>query len=453
MQAQRLSRHRQLQCCRLLQENAYAYACVEFLSVTLVENGVVATRGGAKASPEFQAIVDKYYLQFVKDCLVSCMVYGFVAWDTQKIDKMLVPVVLPGTHITVEVEWPKGAHIPLYVGRYTITDKLTRFFEMVYAPDLVHSVIDSPLCKVLPYHAFEILLLQNAARADRRNADTPLVLENTAGSPGFWALGNLVNGKQGYIDAHQGLTSGGDPTFDDISSALGCEVESRMSCVDETMVRLQDGYVKDLNTIGELDALQQSKLYKDTEQKSLPRLQLPPHTKVQGVTFPATRNDLKDLLRMNQQRICVSLGVPPEILIKDHHVKLDQTQSQHAVAQRVTELRKIIQPILTKALRICTKGDDFVWSLLTGEKCYTIAPDIEIQPQLPPTQELVDLHEIGLLPTTFMRDHISRKYGFDVSDYKPSNLKPQPDPNLSAKRAKTSSSSQHGGGGGGGRGD
>ena len=182
---------RQLKCYQLYQENAYAYACLEFLKTKLVENGILVTRGEQVATPEFEQVVDRYYQMFVKDALISIMVYGFVAWDTQIVDRFRVPVVLPGTHVRVNVSLKQKEIMPVYTATYTMTNSEIPFFDMVYAPDLVNMVIDSPLCKVLPYHIFEIALLQNAARADRRNADTPLVLENTAANPGFWAMKNL----------------------------------------------------------------------------------------------------------------------------------------------------------------------------------------------------------------------------------------------------------------------
>lgn len=430
MQGQQLDRQRQLQCYRLYQENAYAYASIDFLASTLVENGLVVTRGAANTTPAFQEVVDVHYHKFVKDCLMSAMVYGFIAWDTQMVDRSLVPVVLPGTHIMVDAVQEKGLLLPVYTARYTVTGERARFFSMLYPPDLVHMVVDSPLCKVLPYHIFEVSLLQNAARADRRNADTPLVLENTATQNGFWALNGLTDRQDELLNTHRGVTSAAAASFEDMSSAVGCELESRMHCVDETLVRLQENHVQNLNTVGELDALQQSKLYKKTTQSTLPRMQLPPHTRVQGVSFPTTRSDLKELLRMNAQRICIALGVPPEMLIKDHHVKLDQTQSLRAVAQRISELRKILQPILTQALLECTKGDDLVLGLLTGDTRYTVLPKIEIPPQLPPTEELITLYQQQLLPPAFLQEHIAKKYGFDVSAYAAAAEPPD------AKRAK-----------------
>ena len=243
----------------------------------------------------------------------------------------------------------------------------------------------------------------------------PLVLENTAANNGFWALNGLTS--QDSMTSHGTSISSRDTSFQDVSNSMGCEVEARMQCVDETLVRIQENYVKNLNTIGELDAMQQSKLYQKKKQENIPKLQLPPHTRVQNVSFPHTRNDLKEILRMNAQRICIALGVPPEVLIKDHHVKIDQSHSMHTVLQRLSEIRKFIEPILTKALLECIKGDDFVLGILTGDERFAVTPEIKILPQLPPTDELVKLHQQNLLPTRYLQTHLSKKYGFDVSEY------------------------------------
>jgi hypothetical protein len=420
MDRKHLNRQKQLDCYQLYKENAYAYASINYLAAKLVENGIVVKRGRSAATTEFQEVVDRHYVAFARDSLVSMMVYGFIAWDTQKIDKVCVPVVIPGTHLQIEIIQEHGDFLPTYQGRYVVNNEIVKSFRMTSPPDLVHMTIDSPLCKVLPYHIFEACLLQNAAKADKRNAETPLVLENLATKNGFWALKGISDEAEGA--AHAANISSSEIPYTDIGNSMGCQVQSRMQSVDEALVRIQENYVKNLNTIGELDSMQQSKLYVKQKQETLPRMQLPPHTRVQNVNFPTTRGDLRDILRMNAQRICVAIGVPPDVLIKDHHVKLDQNQSMITVLQKINEVRKIVQPILTEALLECTKGDDFILALLSGDDRFSVQPEIEIVAQLPPTDELVKLHQQSLLPTKYIRTHLSQKYGFDIKEYEEEDL-------------------------------
>jgi hypothetical protein len=437
MAGNRLNRQTQLQCFQLYKENAYAFASIEYLATKLVETGILVKRGDQPATREFQEIVDSHYQKFLREAVVSILLYGFVGWGIEEHERYKIPVVLPGTHITVETIMEKGKLLPKFIGRYSVTNRECPFFLMTHEPDLINMNIDSPICKVLTYHLFEVELLQNASKADKKAADTPLVLENTAANNGFWALQGLAEKQNDILDVHRSITSAKNASFEDLSSSMGCEVESRMHCVDETLVRLQENYVKNLNTIGDLDSMQYSKLYEKKKAEPLPRMQLPPHTRVQGVSFPTTRGDLKEILRMNAQRICIAIGVPPELLIKDHHVKLDHAQSLQNVNQKITELRKTLQPILTKALIECTKGDDFVMALLTGDERFSTLPTIEILPPLPPTQELVSLHQQNLLPPSILQTHLSKKYGFDVEEYtEPAAKKPKQSEEDGPRRAE-----------------
>ena len=295
-----LQRERQLQCFRLYQENAFAYACVEALQNSLVETGFVLKRGEDEPLEEFQKFVDYHYGKFARDCLQSILLYGFVAWDTKETPKnQIVPFVIPGTHAVIHVNFGDRGEA-MYTAMCTLTGKQAHGLVILDEPDLITMKIESAFSKIIPYHIFETIIVQNAIQADKRAAETPLVLENLSSLSNPWALDDFG----GEVDPDEP-----DSTW----RSLGNVHKKRVGTISETMIRLQDHYVKSLNTIGHLDSIHQSALYHKKTEESLPKMQLPPQTRVARVDFPSTRQDLKEILRLNAHRICVCLGCPTKL--------------------------------------------------------------------------------------------------------------------------------------------
>ena len=145
-----LQRERQLQCFRLYQENAFAYACVEALQNSLVETGFVLKRGEDEPLEEFQKFVDYHYGKFARDCLQSILLYGFVAWDTKETPKnQIVPFVIPGTHAVIHVNFGDRGEA-MYTAMCTLTGKQAHGLVILDEPDLIAMKIESAFSKLFP---------------------------------------------------------------------------------------------------------------------------------------------------------------------------------------------------------------------------------------------------------------------------------------------------------------
>ena len=400
-----LLRERQLQCFRLYQENAFAYACVELLKSQLIESGFTISRGASPATDEFQEFVDLHYGSFARDCLESILLYGFVAWDVQKIEKnQAVPFVVPGTHVIVHMTSGEAGEV-LYTGMSVMTGRQTTGFKMVDHPDLINMRIESSFTKIIPYHIFETVLVQNAIQADRRAAETPMVLENLSSVTSDWAM--------------RDFDVSGDPdvNMDSTWKKSGEYLSGRMGAISESLIRLQDHYVKSLNTIGELDAVHQSSVFSKSKDEQIPKMQLPPHTRVARVDFPHTRQDLREILRLNAHRICVCLGVPYETIVRDLPIRVDSQATASALQERIRTFQKLISPILTEALNFCTKTSSAILYAATQDERYVQTISIQFNGSVPTTNELIALYEKGLLPKAFIQKHLASKYNFDPDEY------------------------------------
>ena len=245
----------------LYQENAFAFACVERLQSQVIRHGFSVMRGDHPSTPEFQKFVDYYYGKFVKDCVMSFLLYGFVAFDIQERSWVRIPVVISGTHVRVHGSLTK-ARILLSKLMNIITQRKIEHFYMLNSPDLVNMRIESAFTKIVPFHVFETVLVQNAIVCDKRAAETPMVLENLTPTSGTWAMRDFDYRGQEAVEAEDWREMGGRHS-------------SRVGAINESLIRMQDNYVKSLNTIGNLDSVSKSQFI-EKKDESLPRMQLPP---------------------------------------------------------------------------------------------------------------------------------------------------------------------------------
>ena len=146
-------------------------------------------------------------------------------------------------------------------------------------------------------------------------------------------------------------------------------------------------------------------------------MQLPPQTRVARVDFPSTRQDLKEILRLNAHRICVCLGVPYEIIIRDLPIRIDSRATTHALKDRIRGFQKQINPILTEALNYCSTSGSAALYAATEDQRYIQPMSIEFRGNVPHTDELIALYDKGLIPKEFIQGHLAAKYNFDIAAY------------------------------------
>ena len=146
-------------------------------------------------------------------------------------------------------------------------------------------------------------------------------------------------------------------------------------------------------------------------------MQLPPNTRPSRVDYPGVRRDFCEILQINAHRICVSIGIPSELMIRNHPIRVDPEQTAESLKARALEIQKLLQPILTAALRACTKANDFAMRVVTQDERYSTEPVIFFAQEGPKTDELVKLYEKNLLPRKFIERHLAEKYRFEVTEY------------------------------------
>ena len=73
--------------------------CFKIIESTCLSQGIYCSINGRECQPDFQRHLDHYYVPFVKDCLRSIVIFGFIPWRVRRVRSGdWVPEVLaPGT--------------------------------------------------------------------------------------------------------------------------------------------------------------------------------------------------------------------------------------------------------------------------------------------------------------------------------------------------------------------
>lgn len=392
-------------------ENAYAYACIERLSTGVSRKGLHAFRGESPSTPEFDAIVEKYYTTFCKDVMREILTYGIVAWDTHDVEGNLrVPYVIPGNMVIYSFEYQKKSMRPIFRGVHSTTNINIPNVSVWEHPDMESQSICSAMTRCARMHRFESQLMSNALAADRKIAGAPLVLENTAAQNGFWALRNyqpFAAQPRTFHNFDQGAAAG-----EHFEQNFGDPVQR----VDERLMQLQESYVQKLNTIGSVDSMEFSRTQGE-QHKDVPRMQLPPHTRATNISFGHTRGDLVSIMGINLDRICAALGVSRSFFQGQpaHQSEGAARMSRRQFDEIVRIYRPFLNALLTEALRACTAADDFLMGVVTGDDRFAIQPRLEIRVGGVDASELVDLFKAGLVERDLVRQQLEIEYGICLS--------------------------------------
>jgi len=248
--------------------------------------------------------------------------------------------------------------------------------------------------------------MSNALVADQKIANAPLVLENTAGNTGFWAL------KSYQPFAAQPRTF---HNFDQEAAAsehFDQNFANPVQRVDERLMELQESYAHKLNTIGSVESMEFSKAQKKQDD-TVPRMQLPPHTHATNISFSQTRGDLVSLMGINLERICAALGISRTLF--NGQSGLQGEGSLRMVQRQFDEVTRIYRPfinsLLTDAVRLCTEADDFLMGFVSGSDHFQTKPTLELLVPGVQTSELIELYSKGLVDREYVRKQIEVDYG------------------------------------------
>jgi hypothetical protein len=392
-------------------ENAYAYACIERLGASVVRKGLRAFRGESPSTPEFDRILEQYYIPFCRDVIREVLVYGIVSWDTADVEgNVRVPFVVPGHTVRYSFEHPPKSARAVVSGVYGATGAKIAYVSVWETPDFAARTICSAMMRCAQMHRFESQLMTNALEADRKIASTPLVLENTAAQSGFWALRNYQP-----FAAQPRTFHNFDP-----EAAAGEHFQQNfgdpVQRVDERLMALQDSYVQKLNTIGSVESMEFSRT-QGQQHTDVPRMQLPPHTHAANVSFSQTRGDLVGIMGINLDRICAALGVPRTLFQSQgtHQSEGALLRSQRQFDEITRIYRPFLNALLTEALRACTAADDFLMGVVTGDARFTVQPHLEVHVGGIEVPELLDLYKAGIIERDFVRKQLEIEYGICLS--------------------------------------
>lgn len=392
-------------------ENAYAYACIERLSASVVRKGLRAFRGESPSTPDFDRILEQYYVPFCRDVVREILVYGVVSWDTADVEgDMRVPFVVPGHTVRYSYEYPKKSMHAVMSGVHGATGAEIAYVSVWETPDFAARTVCSAMTRCVQMHRFESQLMTNALEADRKIARAPLVLENTAAQSGFWALRNYQP-----FAAQPRTFNNFDP-----EAAAGEHFEQNfgdpVQRVDERLMALQESYVQKLNTIGSVESMEFSRTQGE-QHKDVPRMQLPPHTHAANISFGQTRGDLVGIMGINLDRICAALGVPRAFFQTQgtHQSEGALRRSQRQFDEITRIYRPFLNTLLTKALRACTAADDFLMGVVTGDARFTIQPQLEVHVGGIEAPDLIELYKAGIVERDFVRQQLEIEYGICLS--------------------------------------
>lgn len=408
-------------------ENPYAFACVNRVAANVVRYGLKAMRGDDPATPEFEIVLERYYVPFCKEVLREVLLYGIVAWDVVKTDGQTVPYVIPGHLMRYTFEYGKNSSYATIKGVHIPTSIEAANVVIWETPDYAERTVSSALSRCVRMHQFESQLLTNAACNDQKIANAPLVLENTATQGGFWALRGYQpfaaqprtfhNFDQGAAASEHFEQNFGDP----------------VQRVDERLMELQDSYVQKLNTIGSVQAMEFSRTQEE-QQDAVPRMQLPPHTRAANVSFSQTRGDLTSIMNLNLDRICAAMGIPRSVFQSQamHQSEGALRRSQRQFDEVTRIYRPFLNTLLTEAIGMCTAEEDFFLGVATGDDRFAVHPTLELLVSGVETNELIDLYKAGLVEREYVQRQIETDYGLCMNEEE----EPEPEPEAVQQKKK-----------------
>lgn len=397
------------------QECPSVYACINILQRTVMREGLIVRRDLDEAAKKYyDEYINPYYVPFMRDAVRELLVFGFVCYRMVKEeDGLTYPEIIPCQDANVYFDGLSGEAPRQYRATYRENGKEIPFIKVMGTLLIRDRCIDTPVRRALRLCHFEQVLLANAEVSDTRAAKTPMVLENLASSGGFWAYKNYT--PEGAV---QRTFNGGTEYEEQMASEMfEKNFAQPLERVDERLVSMQENFVSMLNTIGSLESTAYGSKQAQGEDKTVPRMTLPPHTRPVSVTFPPTRTDITRILEQNLNLVCTALGVPVSFLNPIRVFNEAAAVNDLQLFETVKEIRFKLQPLLTEAFSTATSGDDFLMQTITGEEKYSDSAEIAFRETRGRIQDLVAHYKDGLVPRHVIRQRVAAIHDFDLEEY------------------------------------
>jgi hypothetical protein len=176
---------------RMIFDEPAVYGLIQTLQSHCLRHGIQVRWGSTPATPSFQALIDRHYVPFCREAILSCLAVGFVAYRLRRAGHVLVPEALPlGTFAwtvcpsakraskVARVKRSDGEEPPLLI--YDVTTSYCNNDD-IYIFDYVSPqgtlLCFSPLATLIPLYNALVSVREIDVRAMDLNAKPCVVLE------------------------------------------------------------------------------------------------------------------------------------------------------------------------------------------------------------------------------------------------------------------------------------
>lgn len=273
-------------------------------------------------------------------------------------------------------------------------------------PDWISRCISSKAARCISLHLIMTRGMESMDRADRRNATTPMIILDKQVESNAWAFRELNEGDQAL--------------FGGVGETPGDILAARTSGIDDALQRKQERLVGRINATPGVDtAFIRSRLDRsgqiEAREGRTATMQLPSGLAVGSVTYPTPSGNGVVLLDKVFENICITFGVPSQYLHQAHALRSNDNEDRRRLQRSAQIYNFDIRLILIESISVLLKP---YASKRRRAKHPPRGPiDVTLMPPMPPIEELIALHQQGMLPSSIIEERIAFQYGFDPRLY------------------------------------
>lgn len=270
-------------------------------------------------------------------------------------------------------------------------------------PDWNGRCVSSKAARCISLHLIMTRSMESMDRADRRNATTPMIILDRQVESNAWAFRELNEGDQAL--------------FGGVGETPGDILAARTSGIDDALQRKHEQLVGRINATPGVDtAFIRSRLDRsgkiEAKDGRTATMQLPSGLAVGSVTYPAPSGSGVVLLERVFENICITFGVPSQYLHRSVSIRSDDRQDQQRLQRSAQVYNPDIRLILIESISVLL--EPYTSKRRRARQSLRGPIDVTLKPPLPPIEDLLALHQQGMLPGIIIQERIAHQYGFDA---------------------------------------